>query len=49
VPAAVIGGSNEFEDFWCHRGVAVLQCHIMCQQKMSKYGQKVVEMKSKNC
>jgi hypothetical protein len=28
---AVIRGSNEFEDFQSHRGVAVMQCHKICQ------------------
>jgi hypothetical protein len=36
MPSNVIGGSNEFEDFWCHRGVTLLQCHKMGQQKTVK-------------
>jgi hypothetical protein len=45
MPLAVTRGSNEFEDFWYHRGVTVRQCHKICQKKVkiwSKSCQKVV-------
>jgi hypothetical protein len=48
MPLAVIRGSNEFEDFWCHRGISVAESPKF-QKKELKSVQKVVKTLTKNC